>query len=73
MEPIVWLPNNDGPPVGAQDVTTWSTDASWTRGLELTLIAAVVGLMMALPLYLVGNMLTEKFELIAAALRRQNH
>ncbi len=42
-------------------------------GLEFTLIAAVVGLMMALPLYLVGNMLTEKFELIASALRRQNH
>ena len=42
-------------------------------GLEFTLIAAVVGLMMALPLYLVGNMLTEKFELIASAFRRQNH
>jgi Flp pilus assembly pilin Flp len=41
-------------------------------GIEFTLIAAVVGLMMALPLYLVGNMLTQKFELIAAALRHQN-
>jgi Flp pilus assembly pilin Flp len=41
-------------------------------GIEFTLIAAVVGLMMALPLYLVGNMLTGKFELIAAALRHQN-
>jgi Flp pilus assembly pilin Flp len=42
-------------------------------GLEFTLIAAVVGLMMALPLYLVGNMITEKFELVAAALKRQNN
>jgi Flp pilus assembly pilin Flp len=41
-------------------------------GIEFTLIAAVVGLMMALPLYLVGNMLTDEFELIAAALRHQN-
>ena len=42
-------------------------------GLEFTLIAAVVGLAMSVPLYLVGNMVTEKFELIAAALKRQNH
>lgn len=42
-------------------------------GIEFTLIAAVVGLMMALPLYLVGNMLTEKFELIASALKHQNN
>ena len=42
-------------------------------GLEFTLIAAVVGLAMSVPLYLVGSMLTEKFELLAAALKRQNH
>lgn len=41
-------------------------------GIEFTLIAAVVGLMMALPLYLVGNWLSEEFELIAAALRHRN-
>jgi hypothetical protein len=31
------------------------------------LIAAVVGLAMAVPLYLVGSMLTEKFELVHTA------
>jgi Flp pilus assembly pilin Flp len=41
-------------------------------GLEFTVIAAVVGLAMALPLYLAGSMITEKFELVAAALKRQN-
>ena len=42
-------------------------------GLEFTIIAAAVGLMMAVPLYLTGAMITEKFELIAAALKRQNN
>jgi Flp pilus assembly pilin Flp len=42
-------------------------------GIEFTIIAAAVGLAMALPLYLVGGMLTEKFELIASALKRQNN
>jgi Flp pilus assembly pilin Flp len=41
-------------------------------GLEFTLIAGVVGLAMAIPLYLVGSMLTEKFERIASALKHQN-
>ena len=42
-------------------------------GLEFTIIAAAVGLMMAVPLYLTGAMITEKFELIAAALKRQTN
>jgi Flp pilus assembly pilin Flp len=42
-------------------------------GLEFTIIAATVGLMMAVPLYLTGAMITEKFELIAAALKRQTN
>jgi Flp pilus assembly pilin Flp len=41
-------------------------------GIEFTIIAAVVGLAMAVPLYLVGGMLTEKLELVASALKRQN-
>jgi Flp pilus assembly pilin Flp len=42
-------------------------------GLEFTLVAGVVGLAMAIPLYLAGSMLTEKFERIAAALKQQNN
>jgi Flp pilus assembly pilin Flp len=42
-------------------------------GLEFTVIAATVGLMMAVPLYLTGAMITEKFELIATALKRQTN
>jgi Flp pilus assembly pilin Flp len=42
-------------------------------GLEFTLIAGVVGLAMAIPLYLAGSMLTEEFERIATALRHQNY
>jgi Flp pilus assembly pilin Flp len=42
-------------------------------GIEFTIIAVVVGLMMAVPLYLVGGMLTEQFELIASALKHQNN
>jgi Flp pilus assembly pilin Flp len=49
-----------------------AAEASGT-GLEFTIIAAAVGLMMAVPLYLTGAMITEKFELIAAALKRQNN
>jgi len=42
-------------------------------GLEFTLIAGVVGLAMAIPLYLAGSMITEKFERVAAALKHQNY
>jgi Flp pilus assembly pilin Flp len=42
-------------------------------GLEFTIIAATAGLMMAVPLYLTGAMISEKFELIAAALKRQTN
>ena len=42
-------------------------------GIEFTIIAACVGLAMLIPLYLVGSMLSEKFEMIAAALRHQNN
>jgi len=42
-------------------------------GIEFTMIAAGVGLAMLVPLYLVGSMLSEKFEMIAAALKRQNN
>jgi Flp pilus assembly pilin Flp len=42
-------------------------------GIEFIIIAAGVGLAMLVPLYLVGTMLTEKFEMIAAALKRQNN
>jgi Flp pilus assembly pilin Flp len=42
-------------------------------GLEFTLIAALVGLAMSVPLYLAGSMLNEKFELLATALKRQTH
>ncbi|MGO8911582.1 MAG: hypothetical protein ACLQDM_19995 [Bradyrhizobium sp.] len=42
-------------------------------GIEFTIIAATVGLMMAVPLYLAGAMITEKFELISAALKRLNN
>jgi len=41
-------------------------------GIEFTIIAAVVRLAMVVPLYLVGGTLTEKFELVASALKRQN-
>ena len=42
-------------------------------GIEFTIVAATVGLMMAVPLYLAGAMITEKFELIASTLKRQNN
>jgi Flp pilus assembly pilin Flp len=42
-------------------------------GLEFTIVAAAVGLMMAVPLYLTGAMITEKFEQIGSALKRQNN
>ncbi|WP_154072457.1 Flp family type IVb pilin [Bradyrhizobium erythrophlei] len=42
-------------------------------GIEFTIIAAGVGLAMLVPLYLVGSMLSEKFEMIAAALKHQNN
>ena len=42
-------------------------------GIEFTIIAASVGLAMLVPLYLVGSMLSEKFEMIAAALKHQNN
>ncbi len=41
-------------------------------GREFTIIAGVVGLAMAIPLYFAGNMITGKFELVAAALKRQS-
>ena len=52
---------------------TFLTTESGGTGIEFTLVAAAVGLMMAIPLYLTGAMITEKFELIAAALKRQNN
>jgi Flp pilus assembly pilin Flp len=42
-------------------------------GLEFTIVAAAVGLMMAVPLYLTGAMITEKFEQIGSAPKRQNN
>ncbi|MGZ5873301.1 MAG: hypothetical protein ACXWKP_14470 [Bradyrhizobium sp.] len=42
-------------------------------GLGFTIVAASVGLMMAVPLYLTGAMITEKFEQIASALKRQHN
>ena len=46
---------------------------SGRAGLEFTIIAATAGLMMAVPLYLTGAMISEKFELIAAALKLQTN
>jgi Flp pilus assembly pilin Flp len=42
-------------------------------GIEFTIVAAGVGLAISVPIYLVGGMLTEKFEMIASALKRQNN
>lgn len=42
-------------------------------GIEFTIIAAGVGLAISVPLYLVGAMLNDKFEMIASALRHQNN
>jgi Flp pilus assembly pilin Flp len=42
-------------------------------GIEFTVIATIVGLMMAVPLYLTGIMITEKFELLASALKHQSN
>jgi Flp pilus assembly pilin Flp len=42
-------------------------------GIEFTIIAGGIGLAMLFPLYLVGSMLSEKFEMIAAALKHQNN
>ena len=64
------------PPVKRSKVTLFraflAADTGGT-GLGFTLVAGVVGLMMAIPLYLAGNMISEKFEMIAAALRHQNY
>jgi Flp pilus assembly pilin Flp len=42
-------------------------------GIEFTIIAAAVGLAMAVPFYVVGGMLTEKFERLESALKHQNN
>jgi len=42
-------------------------------GVEFSIIAAAVGLAMAVPLYVVGGMLTEKFERLETALKHQNN
>jgi Flp pilus assembly pilin Flp len=63
-------------PVRPSRVTSFRTflaaEAGGT-GIEFTLLAAAVGLMMAVPLYCTGAMITDKFELLASALKRQNH
>ena len=60
-------------PSKATSIRAFLATESGGVGLEFTVIAAAVGLMMAVPLYLTGAMITEKFELIAAALKRQNN
>jgi len=60
-------------PSKATSIRAFLAAESGGAGLEFTVIAATVGLMMAVPLYLTGAMITEKFELIAAALKRQNN
>lgn len=42
-------------------------------GLEFVIIAAGVGLALSATLYVVGGVVTEKYEAVAAALRRQNN
>ena len=42
-------------------------------GIEFTIVAAAVGLAMAVPLYVVGGMLTETFERLESALKHQNN
>lgn len=42
-------------------------------GLEFVIIAAGVGLALSATLYVVGGVVTEKYEAVAAALKRQNH
>jgi Flp pilus assembly pilin Flp len=42
-------------------------------GIEFAIVAAGVGLALSATLYVVGGMLTDKFEAIASALKRQNN
>lgn len=42
-------------------------------GLEFVIIAAGVGLALSATLYVVGGGVTEKYEAVAAALKRQNN
>jgi len=42
-------------------------------GLEFVIIAAGVGLAISATLYVVGGVVTEKYEAVAAALKRQNN
>jgi Flp pilus assembly pilin Flp len=50
-------------------VRTFLAAESGRAGIGFTIVAAMVGLVMSIPLYLAGGMLTEKFELIASALK----
>jgi Flp pilus assembly pilin Flp len=42
-------------------------------GLEFVIIAAGVGLALSAALYVVSGVVTEKYEAVAAALKRQNN
>jgi Flp pilus assembly pilin Flp len=42
-------------------------------GLEFVIIAAGVGLALSATLYVVGGVVTEKYEAVASALKRQNN
>lgn len=42
-------------------------------GLEFVVIAAGVGLALSATLYVVGGVVTEKYEAVASALKRQNN
>ncbi len=42
-------------------------------GLEFVIIAAGVGLALSATLYVVGGVVTEKYEAVLAALKRQNN
>lgn len=42
-------------------------------GLEFVIIAAGVGLALSATLYVVGGVITEKYEAVASALKRQNN
>jgi Flp pilus assembly pilin Flp len=42
-------------------------------GIEFPIVAAGVGLALSATLYVVGGVLTDRFEAIASALKRQNN